>query len=102
MQDVVFLEVLRGAKHFQVAKERLDITNDSAFLGIGLDDQIKPAALEIEFAVSESQIVEFGHIEPEKAHSEVEGRAVGERVQSHLQIEFRLVHDNSRGLDSGH
>src|SRR5262245_14164252 len=48
-QRVVFVDVLLETEHLQVAKQRLGITGQAAFLGVRFHHEIEPAALEIKF-----------------------------------------------------
>src|ERR1043165_4695657 len=83
LEDVVFLDVLLEAENFQIAEEGFDVTGDLAFLGIGFDDQVEPSAFEIEFAISEGEIVDFGYVQREETHGHVESGLVGKRVERH-------------------
>src|SRR4051794_24577721 len=80
LQYVVFLNVLAKAENLQVPKQRFNVARHLSFLRVGVDDEIEPASFEIEFPVSERQVVQFHYIEANQAQRHVKGRAVGKRI----------------------
>src|SRR5437867_6972955 len=66
LQNVIFLDVLGETEDLKVAEQRFYIAGHLPLFGVGLDDEIEPATLEIEFAILEGKVVNLGDVKPQQ------------------------------------
>ena len=97
----VGLEVFNHVEDGEIAEQGFDVALNLALLGVGFDDEVEPAAFEIELAVGHGEIVEGGDVEADETGGELECGFVGEGVELHIEFEPGLVHGHRLGVDGG-
>src|ERR1043165_4214731 len=99
LQNVIFLDVFAQAEDLQIAEERFSITGNLTFLSVSFDDEVEPTPFEVKFSIRQRQLVNLGDIQAEEAQGHVKGRAIGEGIKRHFEIQLGVVHSKGSGLD---